>query len=97
MGYPPKEELDRVIADVVQRCRAAGRYVAVGVVTPWGMDSLPAWAARGAQIFSVPSAWLVTHMAARFLEEVRARAPAAQRDWAPIPPIAHNPYFTTKS
>jgi hypothetical protein len=60
------------------------------------MSNLPTWAERGAQIFSVPSAWLMTHMAAQFLQDVHSRAPAGQRDWPAIPPIAHNPYFTSE-
>ena len=95
MGYPPKAELEQLIQDIVQRCRAAGKHAAVGVVTPWGMDSLPKWAGHGAQIFSVPSAWMLTHMAGQFLGDVRKMAPASQQDWPPIPPIAHNPYFTS--
>jgi 2-keto-3-deoxy-L-rhamnonate aldolase RhmA len=95
MGYPPKAELERLIEDVVRRCRAAGKYVAVGVVTPWGMDSLPKWAQQGAQIFNVPSAWMLTHMTGQFLGEVRSLAPAGQQGWPPIPSIAHNPYFTS--
>ena len=95
MGYPPKAELERLIEDVVRRCRAAGKYVAVGVVTPWGMDSLPKWARHGAQIFNVPSAWMLTHFASQFLGEVRGLAPAGQQDWPPVSPIAHNPYFTS--
>ena len=95
MGYPPKAELERVIQDVVQRCRAAGKHAAVGVVTPWGMDTLPKWAGQGAQIFTVPSAWMLTHMAGQFLGDVRKMAPSSQQDWPPIPPIAHNPYFTS--
>ena len=95
MGYPPKTELERLIEDVVRRIRAAGKYAAVGVVTPWGMDSLPKWAERGAQIFNVPSAWLLTHMAGQFLREVRSLAPEGQQDWPPIAPIARNPYFTS--
>jgi hypothetical protein len=59
------------------------------------MDSLPKWAERGAQIFNVPSAWLLTHMAGQFLREVRSLAPAGQQDWPPIAPIARNPYFTS--
>jgi len=95
MGYPPKAELEPVIADVVKRCRAAGKYVAVGVVTPWGMDSLPKWAAHGAQIFNVPSAWMLTHFVSQFLQDVRNQAPEHLRSWPPVPPIAHNPYFTS--
>ena len=94
MGNPPKGELERVIEDVVRRCRAAGKYAAVGVVTPWGMDSLPKWAAHGAQIFNVPSAWMLTHLCGAFLEQVRGTAPSALQDWPAIKPIAHNPYFT---
>jgi hypothetical protein len=95
MGYPPKDELERLIEDVVRRIRAAGKYAAVGVVTPWGLDSLPKWANRGAQIINVPSAWMLTHMTGQFLAEVRSHAPAGQQDWPPIPSIAHNPYFTS--
>ena len=96
MGYPAKAELERVIADVVRRCRASHKYVSVGVVTPWGMDSLSRWAGHGAQMFNVASAWMLTHAVGQFLEELRSRAPEHMRTWEPIPPIAHNPYFTSE-
>lgn len=95
MGNPPKDELERVIEDIVRRCRAASKHVAVGAVTPWGLGSVPRWAAHGARICNVPSAWMLTHLTGQFLGEVRGQVPAELRDWAPIEPIAHNPYFTT--
>jgi 4-hydroxy-2-oxoheptanedioate aldolase len=95
MGFPSKAELDRVIVEVVHRCLASGKYVSVGVVTPWGLDNVEKWAGHGAQMCNVASAWLLTHVVRQFLEQLRSRTPEKMRAWPPLLPIAHNPYFTS--
>lgn len=93
MGYPERDKLEVIISDIVRRCRAAGKVVAVGAVTPWGVDNVRKWSREGVQVFNVTSAWLLTDAMAKFLGEVRKRMPEELQTWAPIPPIAQNPYF----
>jgi 2-keto-3-deoxy-L-rhamnonate aldolase RhmA len=75
MGSPPAERIDEVVAEVVRRCRAAGKYTSVGVVTPWGLDSVGKRIEQGVQIFNVPSAWMLTHAVGSFLDQVEDRIP----------------------
>jgi 2-keto-3-deoxy-L-rhamnonate aldolase RhmA len=96
MGFPSAERIEAVAADVVRRCRAAGRLATVGVVTPWGLDSITSLARQGVQLFTVASAWFLTDAIQRFLTEARGRVPAELQTWPPIEPIAHNPYFTSR-
>jgi 2-keto-3-deoxy-L-rhamnonate aldolase RhmA len=92
MGNPPPEEVEEVIDEVVERCRAAGRYVAVGVVTPWGVDVVGKRVEQGVQLVHVASAWLLTHAVAAFLGEVEERIPDEKR--APAARfVAPNPYL----
>ncbi len=92
MGSPRPDELEPVIETVLARCRTAGRPVGVGMVTPWGIDSVPKRIAQGAQILTVSSAWLVTHTFSDFLAQVEQRVPDERRTLA-AKPVAHNPYF----
>ncbi len=75
MGSPPAERIDEVVEEVVRRCRAAGKYTSVGVVTPWGLDSVGKRIQQGVQIFNVPSAWMLTHAVGSFLDQVEDRIP----------------------
>ena len=59
----------------MRRCRAAGKYTSVGVVTPWGLDSVGKRIQQGVQIFNVPSAWMLTHAVGSFLDQVEDRIP----------------------
>jgi 4-hydroxy-2-oxoheptanedioate aldolase len=79
LGSPPAERLDEVVASIVERCRAAGRYVAVGVVAPWTVASVEKRMEQGVQMLNVPSAWLLTHAVGSFLGEVEARVPERLR------------------
>jgi 2-keto-3-deoxy-L-rhamnonate aldolase RhmA len=79
MGSPPQERIDEVVDEIVSRCRAAGRYAAVGVVTPWGLDAVGKRVAQGVQILNVPSAWMLTHAIGSFLEQVEQRIPDGLR------------------
>jgi 4-hydroxy-2-oxoheptanedioate aldolase len=92
MGSPRPDELEPVIESVLTRCRAAGRPVGVGMVTPWGIDAVPKRVAQGAQILTVSSAWLVTHAFSDFLSQVEDRIPGDRRTSA-AKPVAQNPYF----
>lgn len=79
MGSPPAERIDEVVQEVVSRCRAAGKYTSVGVITPWGLESIGKRLEQGVQIFNVPSAWMLTHAVGSFLEQVENRIPAGLR------------------
>jgi 4-hydroxy-2-oxoheptanedioate aldolase len=75
MGSPPAEKIDEVVAEMVTRCRAAGKYTSVGVITPWAMDSVQKRIEQGVQFFNVASAWMLTDAVASFLEQVESRIP----------------------
>ncbi|MBI2871928.1 MAG: hypothetical protein HYY00_01915 [Chloroflexi bacterium] len=96
MGYPPREELDRTIDEVVRQCRAAGKAVALGAVAPWGLRNVGAYAQKGVQIFNVASGWLLAHTLSQFLEEVRRQVPEEKRSWVTGPRMAHNPYMANR-
>jgi 2-keto-3-deoxy-L-rhamnonate aldolase RhmA len=93
MGNPSPEEVEEVIDEVVRRCRSAGRFAAVGVVTPWGLDVVEKRVDQGIQLVHVASAWLLTHSVAAFLGEIEERIPEGKR--APqVRSVARNPYLT---
>jgi 2-keto-3-deoxy-L-rhamnonate aldolase RhmA len=79
MGGPTPERLDEVVAEIVARCRAAGKLCSVGVVTPWGLDSVRKRIDQGVQILNVASAWMLTHAVGSFLEQVEERIPGSAR------------------
>jgi 4-hydroxy-2-oxoheptanedioate aldolase len=79
MGGPSPERLDEVVGEIVARCRAAGRVCSVGVVTPWGIDSVSKRLDQGVQILNVASAWMLTHAVGSFLDQVEQRIPAQAR------------------
>jgi 4-hydroxy-2-oxoheptanedioate aldolase len=92
LGSPPPERLEEVVAEIVQRCRAAEKHVAVGVVTPWGIESVSKRVAQGVQMLNVPSAWLLTEAVGTFLAKVEERIPESQR----VPTarsVSPNPYL----
>jgi 4-hydroxy-2-oxoheptanedioate aldolase len=96
MGRPPPEELEAVIAEVVRSCRAAGKFVGVGVVTPWGIDGVSKRIDQGVQLVIVASAWLLTTAIAEFLSAVRGRFPEGETLHRSVPPIAQNPYLGSR-
>jgi 4-hydroxy-2-oxoheptanedioate aldolase len=79
MGSPPAEEIDEVVDEIVTRCRQAGKYTSVGVVTPWGIDSVGKRIDQGVQVLNVASAWMLTHAVGSFLEDVEERIPGTLR------------------
>jgi 4-hydroxy-2-oxoheptanedioate aldolase len=96
LGSPPPERLDEVVAEIVGRCRAAGKYCAVGVITPWALDSVKKRIDLGVQIVNIPSAWLLTHAVGSFLEEIEQRIPESLREptargVSPNPYVSHKP------
>jgi 2-keto-3-deoxy-L-rhamnonate aldolase RhmA len=94
MGSPAPDELERVIADVVRRCREAKKYVAVGVITPWGLDRIERQVQQGIQIFNIASAWLLTHAIASFFNEVNGRIPEGRRSGPIAESVARNRYLS---
>lgn len=91
MGSPTPAEVEQVIADVARRCRAANKYLAIGVVVPWGLDTMQKRIEQGAQLFSVASAWMLTDAIGRFFNDVNARIPDGRRSGPLAPAVAHNP------
>jgi 2-keto-3-deoxy-L-rhamnonate aldolase RhmA len=86
MGTPPPARIDEVVEEILTRCRAAGKFTSVGVVTPWGIESVRKRIEQGVQIFNVPSAWMLTHAVGSFLEQVESRMPEdVRRRTARIP------------
>jgi 4-hydroxy-2-oxoheptanedioate aldolase len=79
MGSPPPERVEEVVAEIVARCRAAGKFAAVGVVTPWSLDSVQKRIEQGVQIVNLPAAWMLTHAVGSFLAQVESRIPAELR------------------
>jgi len=79
MGSPAPEKVDEVVAEIVSRCRAAGKYAAVGVVTPWALDAVQKRTGQGVQMLNVPSAWMLTHAVGSFLQEIENRIPGDMR------------------
>jgi 4-hydroxy-2-oxoheptanedioate aldolase len=75
MGSPPAEQIDGVVEEIVTRCRKAGKYTSVGVVTPWGIDGVGKRIDQGVQVLNVPSAWMLTHAVGSFLGDVEERIP----------------------
>jgi 2-keto-3-deoxy-L-rhamnonate aldolase RhmA len=96
MGNPDPSELDAVIGRVVARCREAGKHVAVGVITPWGLDRIRGQIDEGVQMFNIASAWLLTHAIGEFFNQVNDRIPEGRRSGPVAKPVAHNPYLADR-
>lgn len=97
MGSPTRAEVDEVIADAAKRCRAAGKYLAIGVVVPWGLDTMELRIQQGAQLFSVASAWMLTDAIGGFFNDVNKRIPKGRRSGPLAPPVARNPLLSNRS
>lgn len=85
MGYPPQAQLDEVIGDVVRRCRAAGKYASVGVVTPWNLERIEGWLNDGCQFLILASAWVLTNCIVEMHNEIRKRIPSDRQSVARLP------------
>jgi 2-keto-3-deoxy-L-rhamnonate aldolase RhmA len=93
LGNPEPAELEAVIDEIVVRCRAAGKHVAVGVITPWGVNAIGPRVEQGVNIVTVASAWLVTHALGSFLAEIEQRVPASRREPS-ARSVTPNPYLS---
>jgi 2-keto-3-deoxy-L-rhamnonate aldolase RhmA len=76
MGYPSPVELDDVIREVVRRCREAGKYASVGVITPWNLDRIEKWVEDGCNFMILASAWVLSQSILQIHNDIRARIPA---------------------
>jgi 2-keto-3-deoxy-L-rhamnonate aldolase RhmA len=94
MGNPAPADVEVVIADVVRRCRQAGKHVAVGVVTPWNADTLGRRVGQGVQIFGIASAWFLTHAIGEFFNTVNDQLPEGVRRGPRAPAVARNSYLS---
>jgi 2-keto-3-deoxy-L-rhamnonate aldolase RhmA len=79
LGQPPPEKLDEIVTEIVAACTAAGKFAAVGVVTPWALDGVPKRIAQGVSLLNVPSAWMLTDAVGSFLHQVEQRLPDDRR------------------
>jgi 4-hydroxy-2-oxoheptanedioate aldolase len=95
LGSPSPERLEETVAEIVRRCRAVGKFAAVGVVTPWGLDGLPRRIEQGVRLLNVPSAWMLTHAVGSFLEAIESRIPDELRVGSACVP-SPNKYLTAK-
>ena len=91
MDYPPPADLSRVISDVVARCRAANKYVAVGVVAPWNVAGIGERIESGVQMLQT-SAWTLTHALAEFLGHIEDQIPPSRRT-PTARTVSPNPYI----
>jgi 2-keto-3-deoxy-L-rhamnonate aldolase RhmA len=96
LGNPEPAELEAVIDQIVVRCRRAGKHVAVGVITPWGVNAVGPGVGQGVNIVTVASAWLVTHAFASLLAEIEQRVPARLREPS-ARSVTPNPYLSHRT
>jgi 2-keto-3-deoxy-L-rhamnonate aldolase RhmA len=75
MGHPPAEAVDQAIAEIVARCKGAGKPVGVGVVVPGEVERVTAKVHLGSQILTVPSAWLMVHAVVEQRRAIQAAMP----------------------
>jgi 2-keto-3-deoxy-L-rhamnonate aldolase RhmA len=75
MGFPPPAELDDVIKRVVHRGREAGKFMSVGVITPWNLAKADSWRREGCQILTVGSSWVMSHSMVEMHNQLRGTIP----------------------
>jgi 4-hydroxy-2-oxoheptanedioate aldolase len=91
MDFPKREDMDKVIEDVVRRCRAAGRHVAVGALVPWGLDKIDKWLPKGVRLFPVASAWMLTDAVSKVHQSIQTHLPEDYRKESGA--MGTNPYL----
>jgi 2-keto-3-deoxy-L-rhamnonate aldolase RhmA len=94
MGFPPPAELDAVIKRVVHRCLEAGRYVSVGVVTPWNLAKARVWMDEGCQIMTVGSSWVISHAMVEMHNQLRDSIPADRQSRTQLSAVSRSSYLT---
>jgi 4-hydroxy-2-oxoheptanedioate aldolase len=95
MGFPPPAELDEVIKSVVHKGRDAGKYMSVGVVTPWNLDKADAWRREGCQILTVGSSWVVSHSMVEMHNQLRAAIPPDRQTHNEPSAVSRSSYLST--
>jgi 4-hydroxy-2-oxoheptanedioate aldolase len=95
MDFPARAEMDKVIEDVIRRCRAAGRHVAVGALVPWGLESIDKWLPKGVRLFAVASAWMLTDAVSKVHQSIQTHLPAEYRKESGA--MGTNPYIGPRS
>jgi 2-keto-3-deoxy-L-rhamnonate aldolase RhmA len=71
MGQPPKEQVEEVVARAVSQCRAAGKPIGVGILTPSNLDTIANRRSQGIQLFTVASARVLTAAVESFFADAR--------------------------
>ena|SRR2546425_2609047 len=97
MGFPPPAELDEVIKRVVHKCREAGKYMSVGVVTPWNLAKADAWRREGCQILTVGSSWVVSHSMVEMHNHLRGAIPPDRQSHSEPTAVSRSSYLSTTS
>jgi len=95
MDFPPRAQMDKVIDDVVRRCRAAGRHVAVGALVPWGLESIDKWLPKGVRLFAVASAWMLTDAVSKVHQSIQTHLPEEFRKESGT--MGVNPYIGSRA
>ncbi len=94
MGFPPPAELDEVIKRVVHKGRDAGKYMSVGVVTPWNLAKADAWRREGCQILTVGSSWVVSHSMVEMHNQLRAAIPPDRQSHSEPTAVSRSSYLS---
>jgi len=94
MGFPPPAELDEVIKRVIKRCRDAGRYASVGVVTPWNLAKAKTWMDEGCQIMTVGSSWVISHSIVEMHNQLRGAIPSDRQSRHQPASVSRSSYLT---
>jgi 4-hydroxy-2-oxoheptanedioate aldolase len=96
MGFPSPEKLDEVIKTVVHKCLAAGKYMSVGVATPWNTSKTQSWMDEGCQMVTVGSSWVVSHAMVEVHNQLRTAIPADRQRGGPLPKVSRSSYLTAR-
>ena len=94
MGFPLPAELDEVIKRVVHRCRDAGKYTSVGVITPWNLEKADGWRREGCQILTVGSSWVVSHSMVEMHNQLRGLIPAEHQSRSKHSAVSRSSYLS---
>jgi 2-keto-3-deoxy-L-rhamnonate aldolase RhmA len=97
MGFPKPAELDEVIKRVVHRCREAGKFTSVGVITPWNLEKADLWRREGCQILTVGSSWVISHAMVEMQNQLRGLIPADRQSHSEPAAVSRSSYLTATS
>jgi 2-keto-3-deoxy-L-rhamnonate aldolase RhmA len=94
MGFPSPAELDDVIKRVIHRCSDAGKYMSVGVITPWNLAKAESWRREGCQILTVGSSWVVSHSMVEMHNQLRGLIPPDRQSHSEPTTVSRSSYLS---